>query len=102
MSYVVFEDLQSKNKITKPEDTPVKIHKITSSWYINRKVDATTVRWHGPFNTSNEAEACAKQTGKPWKWDRGAKDNLHLELKAQAEKTARKDAVQRAKRRHQL
>ena len=67
MQYVVFEDLQSKKKIAKVSDTPVKIHKATCRFYINRKVDAPTVRWYGPFNAIGEAEACAKQTGKPWK-----------------------------------
>jgi hypothetical protein len=67
MKYAVFEDLESKKKITIVSDTPVKIHKATCHFYVNRKVDAPTVKWHGPFDTIGEAEAYAKQTGKPWK-----------------------------------
>jgi hypothetical protein len=67
MEYVVFEDLQSKTKITKPSDTPVKIHKVTCRSYVNRDVNAKTVQWSYPFKTISEAQAWAKQTGKPWK-----------------------------------
>jgi hypothetical protein len=67
MEYVVFEDLQSKKYITIPSDTPIKIHEITCRFYINRKVNATTVRWYGPFGTIKKAESFTKQLGKPWK-----------------------------------
>jgi hypothetical protein len=64
---VVFEDLQSKKSITGPDDLPVKIHKDSCRFYVNRDVNATTVRWHGPFSTFDKAEACARRLGKPWK-----------------------------------
>jgi hypothetical protein len=67
MEYVVFEDLQSKNYIINPEDTPVKIHKVTCPRYVNRKVEAPTVRWSKPFDTLEKAENFAKKLGKPWK-----------------------------------
>lgn len=67
MKYVVFEDLQSKKFITSPSDLPVKIHRDSCRFYVNRDVNATTVTWHGPFNTIEKAEACAQQLGKPWK-----------------------------------
>ena len=67
MEYVVFEDLQSKKSITGPDDLPVKIHKDSCRFYVNRDVNATTVRWHGPFSTFDKAEACARRLGKPWK-----------------------------------
>lgn len=74
MKYVVFEDSQSKIRITNySDDTPVKIHKVTSKWYVNRKKDATTCRWSKPFDTAKEAEEYAERLGKPWKWARGAR-----------------------------
>ena len=67
MGYVVFEDLQSKRFITGFSDTAVKIHKDSCRFYLNRKRDASTVRWHGPFNTLEEAKAFARQLGKSWR-----------------------------------
>ena len=67
MGYVVFEDLVCKTYIAKPGDTPVKIHKDNCRHYVNRKINAPTVRWHGPFDTLEEAEKYAKSLGKPWK-----------------------------------
>jgi hypothetical protein len=67
MEYVVFEDLLNKKFITVPNDLPVKIHRGSCRFYVNRDINATTVRWHGPFNTIDKAEACARQLGKPWK-----------------------------------
>ena len=68
MKYVVFEDLQSKNQITNdPNDTPIKIHKETCHSYINRKVNAPTVMWHGKFDTIGKAEEFAEKLGKRWK-----------------------------------
>jgi hypothetical protein len=68
MRYVVSEDLQ-----TNSSDYPVKIHKVTSKWYKNRKLDAKTMRWTHIFETSEEAELFARSTGRNWKWARGAK-----------------------------
>ena len=67
MEYVVFEDLKNKKQITNPDDPPVKIHKISCRFYIDRKRNATSVRWYGPFGTIEEAERCSQQLGKPWK-----------------------------------
>ena len=67
MEYVVFEDLQSKKYITNPNDLPVKIHKKSCRFYVNRDVNATTVRWHGPFDTFDKAQKRAQQIGKPSK-----------------------------------
>jgi len=67
MEYVVFEDLQSRKHITDPNDLPVKIHKANCHFYINRKRNAPTVRWHGLFDTVEKAETYAQQLGKPWK-----------------------------------
>jgi hypothetical protein len=67
MEYVVFEDLQSKRYITNYDDTPVKIHKVTCHFYVDRDVNATTVRWSHPFNTIEKAENFAKKLGKTWK-----------------------------------
>jgi hypothetical protein len=66
MKYVVFEDLQSKKFITNPSDLPVKIHTEKCRFYKNRKVKATTVKWHGSLNTLSEAESYAEKLGKPW------------------------------------
>ena len=67
MEYVVFEDLQSKNYITNHDDTPVKIHKVTCPFYVNRDVNASTVSWSQPFETLEKAENFSKNLGKPWK-----------------------------------
>jgi len=67
MEYVVFEDLQSNKSITNPGDLPVKIHKNSCRFYVNRDVNATTVKWHGPFETIDKAERYAQRLGKPWK-----------------------------------
>jgi len=39
--FVVFEDLA--------DATDTKVHDANCHYYLNRKKDATTVRWHGPF-----------------------------------------------------
>ena len=67
MGYVVFEDLKSKEYITTPDDLPVKIHKDSCRYYVNRYTGATTVRWYGPFKALDEAEACARKIGKRWR-----------------------------------
>jgi len=67
MGYMVFEDLQSKKFITGPRDLPVKIHRDSCRFYVDRDINATTVRWYGPFDTLDNAEAYARRLGKPWK-----------------------------------
>ena len=67
MEYVVFEDLQSKKTITNRSDLPVKFHKNSCRFYAKRDVNATTVKWHGPFENFDKAEKCAQRLGKPWK-----------------------------------
>lgn len=67
MGYVVFEDLQSKRFITGPSDTAVKIHRDSCRFYVVGDRNTTTVRWHGPFDTLDEAEGHARKLGKLWK-----------------------------------
>jgi hypothetical protein len=68
MGYVVSEDLQ-----TNSNDHTVKIHKVTSKWYKNRKPDAQTMKWTPIFETPEEAETYARNTGRNWKRARDAK-----------------------------
>ena len=42
MNYVVSEDLV--------DATETKVHRETCRYYLNRKGNATTVKWHGPFD----------------------------------------------------
>jgi hypothetical protein len=66
--YVVFEDLNSKQYITKPSDKPVKIHKATCPHAKNKANTATkTTRWSTVFDCYKEADDYAKQTGKPYR-----------------------------------
>lgn len=51
--YVVFED--------KDDATETKIHDESKKCYQNRKLNAKTTKWHGPFDTYKEAEELAKQ-----------------------------------------
>jgi hypothetical protein len=45
--YVVFEDIA--------DATETKVHKASCPRYLNRKANASTTRWHGPFDTFQEA-----------------------------------------------
>lgn len=49
--YVVFEDLD--------DATETKIHLASCPKYLRRKIGPTTVQWHGPFATVQEAVAVA-------------------------------------------
>jgi hypothetical protein len=66
MSFVVFEDLETKNYIAGPGDASVKIHRDSCRFYTGRKIPAPTVRWHGPSDSIDEAEQFARSTGKGW------------------------------------
>jgi len=66
MAYVVFEDLETKDHITKPSDVSVKIHRDSCRFYINRKPDAGTVRWSEGLLDLTDAEDFAERTGKTW------------------------------------
>ena len=52
MSFVVFEDFD--------DATETKIHRESCRHYLNRKLDASTVRWHGPFERLKDAEEHAE------------------------------------------
>ena len=40
--------------------TETKIHQSDCRYYVERKQTATTVRWHGPFSTYDEARNAAQ------------------------------------------
>ena len=50
--FVVFEDLD--------DATETKVHSNTCRHYVDRKLDATTTRWHGPFKNPEEAAQHAR------------------------------------------
>lgn len=50
--FVVFEDLA--------DATETKVHKDSCSYYFNRKPNAPTTRWHGPYETYEAAAAAAR------------------------------------------
>lgn len=52
MTYYVFEDLDDA------DDT--KVHSAECRWFVSRKPNATTTRWHGPFETHREATTTAR------------------------------------------
>jgi hypothetical protein len=41
--------------------------KVTCHFYVNRKVNTSTVRWSKPFDTLEKAEYFAEKIGKPWR-----------------------------------
>lgn len=62
MEFVVYED--------KRDATDTKIHVADCHYYINRKRDAPTTKWHGPYATYDQAciiaEGIAKNKRHPF------------------------------------
>ena len=54
--FVVYEDLA--------DATETKVHKDSCSYYFGRKKSALTTRWHGPFETFEEAASTARSIAK--------------------------------------